>query len=69
MKHCFEIIDVDKEKFLFNGKTADLANFYYWKKEKLLLLVMNQKFTNLSTKPITAQSILFVVIFCIYYII
>ena len=29
MKHCFEIIDADKEKFLFNGKTADLANFYY----------------------------------------
>ena len=29
MKHCFEIIDVDKEKFLFNGNTADLANFYY----------------------------------------
>ena len=50
MKHCFEKIDVDQVKFLFNGKTAGLAHFYFWKKEKFLLVVINQEFTNLKQK-------------------
>ena len=31
-------------------KTAGLAHFYFWKKGKFLLLVINQEFTNLKQK-------------------
>lgn len=31
-------------------KTAGLAHFYFWKKEKFVLLVINQELTNLKQK-------------------
>ena len=50
MKHCFEKIDVDQVKFLFNGKNCRSGTFLFLEERKVFIISNKSGVYELKTK-------------------
>ena len=70
MKHCFKKMNVDKAKFLFNGKNLPILHIFITERRKTFIISNESGVFELKHKHNNNKTyILFEIIFCIHYII